>query len=71
MMRKNKILYLHGLESPQGGPKVDFLTTQCFVHAPEMDYTRHDVFDFLVKTVMNLNLIILLVLVWGVTQHLY
>ena len=47
MMRKNKILYLHGLESPQGGPKVDFLTTQCFVHAPEMDYTRHDIFDFL------------------------
>ena len=51
MMRKNKILYLHGLESPQGGPKVDFLTTQCFVHAPQMDYTRHDIFDFLVKTV--------------------
>jgi len=51
MMSKNKILYLHGLESPQGGPKVDFLATKCFVHAPEMDYTRHDIFDFLVKTV--------------------
>lgn len=46
-----KILYLHGLESGQGGPKVDFLATKCFVHAPELDYTRYDIFDFLIKTV--------------------
>ena len=51
MKAKQKILYLHGLESPQGGPKVDFLSTKCFVHAPEMDYTRHDIFDFMIKTV--------------------
>jgi hypoxanthine phosphoribosyltransferase len=48
---KKKILYLHGLESGQGGPKVDFLANKGFVHAPEMDYTRNDIFDFLIKTV--------------------
>ncbi len=46
-----KVLYLHGLESPQGGEKVDFLATKAFVHAPEMDYTRNDIFDFIIKTV--------------------
>ena len=34
-----KVLYLHGLESNQGGPKVDFLTNEFCVHAPAMDYT--------------------------------
>tara|TARA_R110000782_G_scaffold157406_2_gene249655 strand:+ start:6007 stop:6495 length:489 start_codon:yes stop_codon:yes gene_type:complete len=48
-----KVLYLHGLESPQGGNKVDFLSTKCSVHAPEMDYTRGDIFSFLIKTVEN------------------
>ena len=33
-----KVLYLHGLESNQGGPKVDFLAKEFCVHAPEMDY---------------------------------
>ena len=33
-----KVLYLHGLESKQGGPKVDFLTKEFCVYAPEMDY---------------------------------
>lgn len=33
-----KILYLHGLESAQGGHKVDFLATQGLVHAPKMKY---------------------------------
>ena len=46
-----KILYLHGLESGQGGPKVDFLAKKALVHAPELDYTRHDIFDFLIKTI--------------------
>ena len=48
---KQKILYLHGLESPQGGEKVDFLSTKSFVHAPELDYTRNDIFAFLIETV--------------------
>jgi len=33
-----KVLYLHGLESKQGGPKVDFLANEFIVHAPAMDY---------------------------------
>ena len=33
-----KVLYLHGLESKQGGPKVDFLTNMFITHAPAMDY---------------------------------
>ncbi len=33
-----KVLYLHGLESNQGGPKVDFLTNMFITHAPAMDY---------------------------------
>ena len=33
-----KVLYLHGLESNQGGPKVDFLANEFIVHAPKMDY---------------------------------
>jgi predicted esterase YcpF (UPF0227 family) len=35
-----KVLYLHGLESNQGGPKVDFLANEFCVHAPAMDYTN-------------------------------
>ena len=33
-----KVLYLHGLESKQGGPKVDFLANEFIVHAPKVDY---------------------------------
>ena len=33
-----KVLYLHGLESNQGGPKVDFLVNMFITHAPAMDY---------------------------------
>ena len=44
-----KVLYLHGLESGQGGSKVDFLANNCYVHAPEMDYTRKDIFPFLTQ----------------------
>ena len=48
-----KIVYLHGLESPQGGEKVDFLATKCYVHAPALDYTRSDIFSFLIETVLT------------------
>lgn len=33
-----KVLFLHGLESEQGGPKVDFLSSVAYVHAPAMEY---------------------------------
>lgn len=45
-----EIVYLHGLESKQGGPKVDFLTTKGFVYAPSIDYknfTYNDFYDLL------------------------
>ena len=32
------VLYLHGLESTQGGEKVNFLAAQGIVHAPAMQY---------------------------------
>ena len=35
-----KVLFLHGLESEQGGPKVDFLSSVAYVHAPAMDYKK-------------------------------
>tara|TARA_R110000803_G_scaffold74621_1_gene138676 strand:- start:248 stop:739 length:492 start_codon:yes stop_codon:yes gene_type:complete len=50
-----KVLYLHGLESDQGGPKVDYLSNKCCVHAPKIDYTRKDIFQFLTQTVEHLN----------------
>ena len=33
-----KIVYLHGLESKAGGPKVDFLATKGLVYAPEINF---------------------------------
>lgn len=51
-----RILYLHGLESDQGGPKVDFLTRVSLVHAPAMNYKTHDwTIDELVDLVEEYN----------------
>jgi hypothetical protein len=42
----NSVIYFHGLESPQGGIKVDFLKQEAdFVEAPAMDYTKEGVFE--------------------------
>ena len=38
MRNKIKVLYLHGLESEQGGDKVDYLAKKYEVVAPAMDY---------------------------------
>ncbi len=46
-----KVLYLHGLESGQGGSKVDFLARNAYVCAPEIDYTRSDIFSYLISFV--------------------
>lgn len=35
-----KVLFLHGLESEQGGPKIDFLSSVAYVYAPAMDYNN-------------------------------
>ena len=42
-----KIVYLHGLESEQGGTKVSFLSTKGTVYAPAMDYETLDLDEFI------------------------
>ena len=41
-----KIVYLHGLESEAGGPKVSFLAEKGTVYAPKMDYKTLDLNKF-------------------------
>lgn len=50
-----KVLYLHGLESKQGGPKVDFLTNEFIVHAPKMDYADPDLNVRMFFTMQDFN----------------
>ena len=50
-----KVLYLHGLESPQGGEKVDFLASKSFVCAPSIDYSRPDLEKYLLGIVDNVK----------------
>lgn len=50
-----KILYLHGLESPQGGEKVDFLASKNFVCAPSIDYSRPDLEEYLLGIVDSIK----------------
>jgi len=42
-----KIVYLHGLYSDQGGPKVSFLAEKGAVYAPEMNYKTLDLDEFI------------------------
>jgi predicted esterase YcpF (UPF0227 family) len=42
-----KILYLHGLESDPGGPKVSFLAEKGMVYAPAMDYKTLNLDEFI------------------------
>jgi len=42
-----KIVYLHGLESSQGGVKVEFLASKGSVYAPVMDYKTLDLNEFI------------------------
>jgi predicted esterase YcpF (UPF0227 family) len=42
-----KIVYLHGLESEAGGPKVSFLAEKGMVYAPVMDYKTLDLSEFI------------------------
>lgn len=48
-----KVLYLHGLESKQGGKKVDYLAKNFIVHAPEVDYNDPFVDFKLFRTVID------------------
>ena len=42
-----KIVYLHGLESGPGGPKVSFLAEKGTVYAPAMNYESLDLHEFI------------------------
>ena len=42
-----KIVYLHGLESEPGGPKVSFLAEKGTVYAPAMNYESLDLHEFI------------------------
>ena len=42
-----KIVYLHGLESDPGGPKVSFLAEKGTVYAPAMNYESLDLHEFI------------------------
>ena len=42
-----KIVYLHGLESEAGGPKVSFLAEKGMVYAPEMNYESLNLHEFI------------------------
>ena len=44
-----KIIYLHGLESEAGGPKVSFLAEKGTVYAPKIDYKTLDLNEFILS----------------------
>jgi predicted esterase YcpF (UPF0227 family) len=46
-----KIIYLHGLESSQGGKKVDFLSQNSLVYAPKLDYKNPNEFQRILKEI--------------------
>lgn len=50
-----KVVYLHGLESPQGGEKVDYLSSSAMVFAPSMNYNEVGLFEKTLKIVESLN----------------
>jgi hypothetical protein len=53
-----KVSYLHGLESPNHGPKVDWLNENFKVYAPRIDYNNDGVFDKVLKGCKGSDLII-------------
>jgi hypothetical protein len=54
-----KITYLHGLESSQGGPKVEYLNLVFDdVYAPSIDYRKKGVFQHLLDGASDSSLII-------------
>ena len=40
-----KVSYLHGLESPNYGPKVDWLNDKFDTYVPKMDYNSETAFE--------------------------
>ena len=55
-MSLKKIVYLHGLESQQGGQKVDYLSDKGYVFAPEMPYKQNpDLFQDTLEEIKELG----------------
>ena len=51
-----QIIYLHGLESQQGGQKVEYLSDKGYVFAPEMDYKLNpDLFQEILEEIKELG----------------
>jgi len=51
-----RIIYLHGLESQQGGQKVEYLSDKGYVFAPEMDYKLNpDLFQEILEEIKELG----------------
>lgn len=48
-----KILYLHGLESKQGGVKVDYLSANNLVYAPSINYREEGCFAKLFEEIKS------------------
>jgi len=48
-----KVLYLHGLESKQGGEKVGFLAGQACIYAPAIDYREENLHGKIHNIIMN------------------
>lgn len=41
-----RIVYFHGLESQQGGKKIDLLTQSFLVYAPAIDYENPNIWKY-------------------------
>ena len=53
--QRKKVIYFHGLESEQGGEKVDFLTQKYFTIAPAMDYHNPNLFQEMLELVQDVE----------------
>jgi len=52
---QKKVIYFHGLESGQGGEKVDFLAKKYLTIAPSMDYYNPELFQEMMELVQDIE----------------
>jgi hypothetical protein len=46
-----RILYLHGLESEQGGAKVEYLSANHYVYAPSIQYSEPNLLERIISSI--------------------
>lgn len=51
--KRKRVIYFHGLESAQGGEKVDFLAKKYITIAPNMQYNDPDLFNEMLDLVRD------------------